>query len=751
MKNRIGFSIKHIFMASIAMTGLLTVIIMYSRVQESVISQQIESAVSQSTDNVCSIIDSSLGYALNSIQVVSNAVTGRMTSPELENAAEVLGSLISTTPFSRIEYIRSDGMNLTDAGAPFDASEREYYIRGITGESGIWINYHPKYSEEPLLNFYTPLYYNNKIAGVLTGTLGGNTDVAPMLMSGLYGQKIFGLLVDEENTIIASSETFKPGVVLNWDSLQISEENKQKFLDKLDESDGRAFVLIGNKGRMTASVKETGVSGWKVIHILSGNDYKKVMKRTKNAALHAVLCVLGICIIVSVELFLDYKRRSGERISKANSERDETISIMRSMNGIYYSVHLIDLRNDTAVEYKASGDVHSVFQNSDNKSASEIMTGVINNTMTDAYLQAGLVFSDVTTLQERMNGKKFIAMDLEGKNVGWIRMSFITIEADENRIPLRVVCTTQIIDEDKKREEGLIIKSNTDEMTGFYNRRAYEEDIAAFSDKYSDKPFVYVSADVNELKIVNDNIGHSAGDELICGAAECMRKCFGGLGKLYRTGGDEFAAILFADHEQVEKIKTDIEEETESWHGNLIESLSLSCGYAESSEFPGMSVTELSRTADRRMYDAKSLHYRKKGVDRRGRSAAHTALCALYTKILKINITDDTYTIVNMNESEQEESMGFSDKISSWLTEFGKSGQVHPDDLAEYLRRTDMDYLSKYFKEGRTYAGIHYRRKSGDRYSRVIMDLIPADDYTHTNQTLFLYVKSIDTQDSTDL
>jgi len=197
MKNRISFSIKQIFMASIAMTGLLTVIILYSRVQESVISQQIESAVSQSTDNLCSIIDSSLGYALNSIQVVSNAVTGRMTSPELENVAEVLGSLISTTPFSRIEYIRSDGMNLTDAGAPFDASEREYYIRGITGESGIWINYHPKYSEEPLLNFYTPLYYNNKIAGVLTGTLGGNTDVAPMLMSGLYGQKIFGLLVDE--------------------------------------------------------------------------------------------------------------------------------------------------------------------------------------------------------------------------------------------------------------------------------------------------------------------------------------------------------------------------------------------------------------------------------------------------------------------------------------------------------------------------------------------------------------------------
>ena len=47
-------------------------------------------------------------------------------------------------------------MNITDAGEPFDASNREYYINGMAGKTDIWINYRPKYSKEPLLNFYMP-------------------------------------------------------------------------------------------------------------------------------------------------------------------------------------------------------------------------------------------------------------------------------------------------------------------------------------------------------------------------------------------------------------------------------------------------------------------------------------------------------------------------------------------------------------------------------------------------------------------
>lgn len=84
--------------------------------------------------------------------------------------------------------------------------------------------------------------------------------------------------------------------------------------------------------------------------------------------------------------------------------------------------------------------------------------------------------------------------------------------------------------------------SNTDKMTGCFNRKAYDEDI---SEIRMDSQFIYVSMDVNGLKIINDRQGHAAGDELICVAASCMKTRFDRYGKVYRMGGDEFAAILF--------------------------------------------------------------------------------------------------------------------------------------------------------------------------------------------------------------
>ena len=255
---------------------------------------------------------------------------------------------------------------------------------------------------------------------------------------------------------------------------------------------------------------------------------------------------------------------------------------------------------------------------------------------------------------------------------------------------------------------------------------------------------MYASIDVNGLKVVNDEIGHAAGDELIKGAADCMRAVFGSYGKVYRTGGDEFVSIFYASEDQLKAIAEDLEAATIKWTGEMVSSLALSVGYVARQEFKEETILDIAKLADKRMYQAKSAYYAKKGVDRRGQAAANTALCSLYTKILKINITDDTYTIVNMDVSEQTKEKGFADTISGWLIGFGKSGQVHEADLDAYLKKTDLGYLSEYFKGGKTSISIQYRRKYADGFKLAAMDMIPANDYTAENQTLFLYVKNID-------
>lgn len=423
------------------------------------------------------------------------------------------------------------------------------------------------------------------------------------------------------------------------------------------------------------------------------------------------------------------------------NENEEQYKTLMSMADIYYSMHVINLDDDTVQAFNAKDEVKEVVNH--REGAIEMMHQIMSLVTVEEYLDKALAFTDLTTLKERMKNKKAISSQFIGKNTGWFLAMFIAIETNSEGEPSKVIYTTRVIDEEKKQEEKLIFNSQIDGLTGLYNRRAYEDDLLNYPSVPTEADFVYASIDVNGLKVVNDNLGHEAGDELLKGAAECLKRTLGHYGKVYRTGGDEFISMFFADEVRLKEIAGMLENETIAWRGNLVDTLSLSVGYASKREFSEETVANMAKIADQRMYQAKKEYYSRKGVDRRGQAAAHTALCNLYTKILKINLTDDSYSIVNMDMSEQTIEKGFADTISQWLSDFGNSGQVHEDDLERYLQKTNLNYLKEYFESGETYISIYYKRKYASGYKDVSMEMIRADDYSSDNQTLFLYVKAI--------
>ena len=429
-------------------------------------------------------------------------------------------------------------------------------------------------------------------------------------------------------------------------------------------------------------------------------------------------------------------------LKEALDEKNEYYSTLGTLEGIFYSMHVLDLVEDTAIEFNSRDEVREIVNHQ--QGAIEMMTQVMSAVTEEDYKEEALAFTDLTTLADRMQNKKIISKQFIGIHTGWFLASFITMEQDEEGKPTKVIYTTRVIDEEKKQEEKLIKRSQTDELTGLFNRRAYEEDIYEHNDTPREDEFIYISLDVNGLKVVNDTIGHTAGDELIVGACQCMKTALGPHGKLYRVGGDEFVAIVFCNEQKIKKVLADFDETIKNWSGKIVKSLTISYGWVSKNEFPGYSVRQLGAEAEKRMYESKEAHYRQSGFDRRGQKDAHKALCDLYTKILKINITNDTYQIVNMDASEQTAEKGFADSISMWLTSFGESGQVHPDDLEEYLRNTNLQYMREYFDGNKTSLHIFYRRKFEDGFKQVMMEIIPTSDYSADNQALFLYVKNIE-------
>lgn len=167
---------------------------------------------------------------------------------------------------------------------------------------------------------------------------------------------------------------------------------------------------------------------------------------------------------------------------------------------------------------------------------------------------------------------------------------------------------------EKHEKEKYMYTSNTDELTKCFNRRAYDSDMEKLD---LNTEWVYISLDLNGLKKANDTLGHSAGDELICAAANCMKFAFASYGKIYRIGGDEFVALIQESVSNIDSILQVFDTTIRDWHGKYSNSISVSYGVVKSSEQDFDSIHSVSKLADERMYKSKSEYYNISGNDRR--------------------------------------------------------------------------------------------------------------------------------------
>jgi diguanylate cyclase (GGDEF)-like protein len=178
---------------------------------------------------------------------------------------------------------------------------------------------------------------------------------------------------------------------------------------------------------------------------------------------------------------------------------------------------------------------------------------------------------------------------------------------------IALICLHSII----RRNQQMFAYSYTDGLTGLLNRRSFEDDIGKLKKRSSLKNVTFAALDVNSLKRMNDTQGHMAGDELIKAAAVIIRDTFAPYGKCYRTGGDEFLAILDKPVGDMAALLDEFEDALSGWHGQYVTRISVSCGFACADDYPGYSVEQLLAIADEEMYKKKKEYYSRAENDQR--------------------------------------------------------------------------------------------------------------------------------------
>ncbi|TDO85269.1 response regulator receiver modulated diguanylate cyclase [Halanaerobium saccharolyticum] len=145
-----------------------------------------------------------------------------------------------------------------------------------------------------------------------------------------------------------------------------------------------------------------------------------------------------------------------------------------------------------------------------------------------------------------------------------------------------------------------------DEMTGLYNRRYFENELGRLSTSRR-IPITLMVADMDKLKLINDNYGHKMGDQYIKGTAEVLKESGRDEDIAARIGGDEFAIILpetgFEAADKIyQRIKTNLRKYNQQQE--LVEPLKLSLGFAVKTK-KEQNLDQVFKKADKIMYNNK--------------------------------------------------------------------------------------------------------------------------------------------------
>lgn len=203
-------------------------------------------------------------------------------------------------------------------------------------------------------------------------------------------------------------------------------------------------------------------------------------------------------------------------------------------------------------------------------------------------------------------------------------------------------------------------ESDTDSLTGFYNRNRYKEKIKATINENPEKFGALLYCDIDNFKFINDRFGHQDGDKYITEVSNRLRSFEGETSILARPSGDEFVVYIhgFDSREQLEEI------------------------------------------IDSKLREARNAYFKTSSlVEEKIRFSAGVAVYPTDTKDVEMLLEFSDYSLMKMKRSSKGET-AYYEKNNFEKSNYAIANRGYVDDLIE---KETLDFAMQPIVDARTY------------------------------------------------
>ncbi len=452
----------------------------------------------------------------------------------------------------------------------FDLRTRPWYTKATENKQLITTSIYRNASNDHYIVTYAKPIYNTQ--GDLLGVIGGDNAIDQMLT------QLKTLKSSTNDIVFFLDYTGELIMHSGYDDGEVSNHTTEEVLGAIlpylsDNDHGIKFTKL-NEVAGYLSWNTIDATGWIVGNFSPYNEFEGIQQNYRNVL---ILLFLSLLIILFLIIFLQRKkieaplRKLNHDIHKIDLSEDITYRLEANkidpFVDIRTTINLLLTNIQNYFEQLEEINVELEVSQEKNKAIIDVLPDMIF-----VYNRSGVFIDYLTSPTDELILSK---NDFIGKTLHQVMPKDIADEAMDKMdlvfqtgllqqfeysldMPNGIEhfeCRLQKINDNEaisivrnitdslKNLERIQVLSYHDQLTGLYNRRFFEEEMARL-DAGRNTPLSLIIFDVNGLKLTNDAFGHLTGDNLLVKVSEIMTAECRGDEVIARIGGDEFVILL---------------------------------------------------------------------------------------------------------------------------------------------------------------------------------------------------------------
>ncbi len=440
--------------------------------------------------------------------------------------SETLQGIEKTSVFDTVRFTDADGITHLSDGRTVNSSDREYYKRGMEGESGIVAVFDERLAdEEKRIMFYAPVRQDGEIIGIIRGSYVAEQCLKEILSTTYFGEPSTLWLCMPDGRVIASSDNLDYGENRLTDILetqwQLSSQTLNAVENILNNGGEGAFICDESDKVDNLCVVYLPDSKYVLVQAFPPEVTKNMISRANAAGigLEIALIILFAIYFVSVIVNSMKKRRELE------GENRQINYVLKGLNTLFSSKYLtVDL--ETGI-YSYTNEVKL----SDNQALREGTYGDIVEKHSQEIIGEEAQEEFRQTLRPESIMEKLADQDtftyechvMRDGQEAWEQMTVVCIERKDG-LAVKMLYLRQDISEMKLREQ------KQEEEMALMNRKELQYRIAITSNAFSSFE-CNLTRDLIDQDIVRENeegeqisLLEKAGLQAPCKASACFEK-----------------------------------------------------------------------------------------------------------------------------------------------------------------------------------------------------------------------------------